>query len=385
MPIFRSNPPEDFSFQYLQRTFTYSDGKWTYVEDTNDLPSTARYTYTPSEAERNILDALPGYFRYFISDSDPGASGRWLLKSGGGKYLYAMDIGGAVNPADQELTVEEATITRTSRLFNDYTGYSYSALENSLAGIIGKDEEVLAALIRTVAAYFHAQDLTLLQIQQALVRWQAALDAARAESVELTLDALNTMSTPLVYVENAVINVANGQVEPPQVDGQWVKSRKWTQALWGTGHALGGFGISGIIDMYGDAVNNFYFRVPFTNEAAVDAFLAGPQTEVVFQHPDPALPSFTLPISQAVKDPATLTHVVWASSTNAGVVGGTGLFEPDVTFVDEITDLPWLYGQAGSTNPYYMIVKDATVQGDEAQLIEHCINTITLHLTKFPR
>ena len=152
---------------------------------TNILPAPAGEVTT---APGNTTPPPPGTTPHWMSLV--GTTGTSVAQ-GNGYFLYTADA--PVDSADIQLTDEECMIAMTCRVFQDYSGMSVEEVAESNAKVAKKDRKVLTKCKELAQGWFHAQDLTLAEIQSKLTLYTPALQAADAGSVELCMAALEAL------------------------------------------------------------------------------------------------------------------------------------------------------------------------------------------------
>lgn len=133
--------------------------------------------------------------RYFMSTvGTPGTATE--LANNGTYYLYSDTAAG--DPSDVELSDDEAQAARFARVFraSEYAAMSLQERADDTYPVVKQDEKVLNSVEYLARGYFHSLDLTLVEIQEKMSLYQAALSAAKAGSVELTLASLQSLNIP---------------------------------------------------------------------------------------------------------------------------------------------------------------------------------------------
>jgi hypothetical protein len=214
--------PLDFDLEFCVRTDyrieVKIDGEVRAV--TTFVPNAASDLYFLA-SPTNILPAPAGEVTTAPGNSNPpppGTTPHWMslvgttgdsVAQGNGYYLYTADT--AVDAGDIQLTDEECQVALTCRVFQDYTGMSVEEVAESNAKVAKKDRQILTKCKELAQGWFHAQDLTVAEIQTKMVLYTPALQAADAGSVELCMAALEAIpavggtASEFYYIPHAVI------------------------------------------------------------------------------------------------------------------------------------------------------------------------------------
>jgi len=277
----------------------------------------------------------------YLSTTDPLTG---VIVSGNGYYLY--EANDAVTEGDVALTAEEASTAEHLRHFHDFNGLSVSEVSALMAPVAAKDRETLDHCQNLAVGWFHAQDLTVPEIQGKMVVFADALAAANAGSIELTLAALQAI--PLQGAGNTVNHtfVAHG----------------FTMA-----------GSEGYVycAAYGQPANNVYgiTYVYFRDYPSFDGY--GNLLRLQFQTTEQR--------DDFVNDVSTINVAGYASAPMT-VAGQPGTLLVDYHYPDAavVRDYALLGGSVAMT------FAEALPNDDDA-LVQDCIGVLTTHLSKFPR
>jgi len=226
---------------------------------TNILPAPAGEVTT---APGNTTPPPPGTTPHWMSLI--GTTGTSVAQ-GNGYFLYTSDT--PVDSADIQLTDEECQIAMTCRVFQDYTGLSVEEVADSNAKVVKKDRKVLTKCKELAQGWFHAQDLTLAEIQAKLTLYTPALQAADAGSVELCMAALE--SIPAVGGTASEFYYTPHHVTYGNSDGS--PSYTWRSTYGDSVYDDWGINYFYVID---DDAGQPKIRVQFTTEAKKNEFKA---------------------------------------------------------------------------------------------------------------
>jgi len=270
-----------------------------------------------------------------------------LLASGGGYFLYENTS--PHDASDVALTSEEAAIAASLRMFQDFSGMTPAEVANTMQSVSSADRKVLDEVHSLAVGWFHAQDLTLVEIQTKMAAYEAGLSAANAGSVELTLASLQALplqggvsiTTPFWFQGGPCIN------------GTCLYAWKsmYSTSLYNS------YGVNFVyFRNYASNGENPHIRIQFNSEAQRDTFLNDVNTFHVEGHPS------VVDFSNQVEPGGTNLHVNYAYPSAAAVI-------QDV------------YNYGSTLN---LTIAESVVNDDDV-LNAELIAQLTTHLSKFPR
>ena len=279
----------------------------------------------------------------YLSAVDPGVA---TVAEGGGFYLYEADD--PVTPGDALLSADEALVAQSLRFFQDFNDKSVSEISTMMAPVAAEDRKALDHCQDLAVGWFHAQDLTPVEIQAKMTEFGPALQAAQAGSVELTLASLQAI--PLSGA--GATSVENFHREGfASINGeQYVYDSLWHGPGWNVYGATYMYfrNIPGV-DGYGNVL-----RMQFMNQADRDAFISAVNT----------------------------IHVSgYASLINPTIAGYPSSIAVDFNYPDAQAIIDYTHLDGGNVDVTFA---ESTPNNDDA-LVQECIAVLTTHLSKFPR
>ncbi len=308
---------------------------------TNILPAPAgEVTTTPGGTSSPSGAANPAYL------SQVGHEGT-LVASGGGYYLYENST--PHDPSDVSLTAAEAAVAANLRMFQDFSGMTPADVAEVMKPVAAVDREVLDNVQNLAVGWFHAQDLTLPEIQAKMAAYADGLAAANAGSVELTLASLQalplqggvSLTTPFLFHGGTILN------------GECLYAYK---SMYGTA-AFNNYGITYLyVRNYPQNGENPHIRVQFESLAQRDTFLNDVNTFHIEGHPS------VVDFTNQTEPGGTNLHVNYAYPSAAAV-------------------LQDVYNNGMTLN---LTIAESVVNDDDV-LNAELIAQLTAHLSKFPR
>ena len=133
---------------------------------------------------------------YYMSDAVPSRVEANILASGNGYWLYS-DTEPSGLGYNVELSDNEASQARWSRVFIDYTGMTLQERADATLPIVTADETGLDRVEFLARGYFHSLDMTVEEIGAKMALFGPALNAATAGSVEVCLAQLQALTLPV--------------------------------------------------------------------------------------------------------------------------------------------------------------------------------------------
>jgi hypothetical protein len=277
----------------------------------------------------------------YLSTVDPGVA---TVAEGGGYYLYEAD--NPVTTSDTALSSNEALVAQNLRYFQDFNGKSVSEIATLMAPVAAEDRKALDHCQNLAVGWFHAQDLTPVEIQAKMVEFGPALQAAQAGSVELTLASLQAIplqGAGATIVENFSrqgYNSTHNYVYDSHSGPGW-NAYRITYMYFRNSPALDGYGN--------------VFRVQFASTADRDAFVSAVNTIHIEGY-------------------ASLINPTIEAYPNGGLA-------VDFTYPEAQAIIDYTHLNGGNLN---ITFAEATPNDDDA-LVQDCIAILTTHLSKFPR
>ena len=310
---------------------------WFVASSSNILPApTGNVTTTPGGTAPPAGTSNPA----FLSATDPGVA---TVAEGGGFYLYEANE--AVTEGDAVLSSSEAAVALSLRFFQDFNGKSVTEIAELMAPVAAEDRKALDHCQNLAVGWFHAQDLTPVEIQAKMVEFGPALQAAQAGSVEITLASLQAI--PLVGA--GATHIENFHREGYNSNG-YVYDSLWHGPGWNVyGATYMYFRNAPGVDGYGNVL-----RMQFMHPADRDAFVAAVNT----------------------------IHVSgYSSLINPTIAGYPSNIAVDFEYADAQAVIDYTHLQGGNVDVTF---SEGTPNNDDA-LVQECIAVLTQHIAKFPR
>ena len=303
----------------------------------NILPApVGNVTTAPGGTQAPAGSTNPAY----LSAVDPGVA---TVAEGGGFYLYEANA--PVTEGDALLSSDEALVAQSLRYFQDFNGKSVSEIATLMAPVAAQDRKALDHCQDLAVGWFHAQDLTPVEIQAKMAEFGPALQAAQAGSVELTLASLQAI--PLVGAGATFIE--NFHREGYNANG-YVYDSLWHGPGW---------------NVYG--ATYMYFR----NAPGVDGY--GNVLRMQFMHPDDKA-AFIAAVN-------TIHVSGFASLINPTIQNHPSNIAVDFVYPDAQAVIDFTHLNGGNVDVTF---SEGTPNNDDA-LVQECIAVLTTHLSKFPR